>query len=125
MLRACQWKCLFLPEGTRLRVWCRHEHGYAEVVGDRLLHNGQAVSPNGFVAACADTIRNAWVEINVLMPGEKTWKLASTRRREIQAADRLAKAREGVANAVPCSIIGGVIGGVIGGAPRPCTMHSN
>ncbi|MBB3222720.1 hypothetical protein [Pseudoduganella umbonata] len=90
VLRGYQWKCLFLPEGTRLRVWCRSEHGYAEVVGDRLMHNGLPVSPNQFVAACSDTVRNAWVEINVLMPGEKAWKLASMRRREIEAAARLA-----------------------------------
>lgn len=83
-LRGYQWKCLFLPEGTRLRVWCRHEHGYAEVIGDRLMHNGRSVSPNQFVAACAGTVRNAWVEINVLMPGETAWKLASVRRREIE-----------------------------------------
>lgn len=93
VVRGYQWKCLFLPEGTRLRVWCRSEHGYAEVVGDRLMYNGRSVSPNQFVAACSDTVRNAWVEINVLMPGEKSWKLASVRRREIAAAEKLAKER--------------------------------
>jgi hypothetical protein len=93
-LRGYQWKCLFLPEGTRLRVWCRHEHGYAEVVGDKLMSDCRSVSPNQFVAACADTVRNAWVEINVLMPGETAWKLASVRRREIEAVARLAKERD-------------------------------
>lgn len=92
VLRGYQWKSLFLPEGTRLRVWCRSEHGYAEVIGDRLMFNGRSVSPNQFVAACSDTVRNAWVEINVLMPGEKSWKLASVRRREIAAAAKLAGA---------------------------------
>lgn len=92
LLRGYQWKCLFLPEGTRLRVWCRSEHGYAEVIGDKLMYKGRSVSPNQFVAACSDTVRNAWVEINVLMPGEKSWKLASVRRREILAATKLAQA---------------------------------
>ena len=92
VLRGYQWKSLFLPEGTRLRVWCRSEHGDAEVIGDRLMFKGQSVSPNQFVAACSDTVRNAWVEINVLMPGEKSWKLASVRRREIAAAAKLAGA---------------------------------
>lgn len=95
ILRGYQWKCLFLPEGTQLRVWCRHEHGYAEVIGDELIYNDRSVSPNQFVAACADTVRNAWVEINMLMPGETKWKLASVRRREIETAAKLAKAAPG------------------------------
>lgn len=80
VLRGYQWKCLFLPEGTRLRIWCRSEHGHAEVVGDKLMFRGRPVSPNQFVAACSDTVRNAWVEISVLMPVETAWKLASVRR---------------------------------------------
>ena len=39
VLRGYQWKSLFLPEGTRLRVWCRSENGYAEVIGDGLMYD--------------------------------------------------------------------------------------
>ena len=70
-----RWKALFLPEGTRLRVWSHPEHPEACVVGNYLLCKGQPVSPNQYVQSWG-AHRNAWELISVLLPGEKYWKLA-------------------------------------------------
>lgn len=90
VLHGYQWKSLFLPEGTRLRRWSCSTQDYAEVIGDDLIHEGLPTSPNRFVAACAGSVRNAWQEISVLMPGATTWKFASNLRREIEAAAKRA-----------------------------------
>ncbi|MBB3117690.1 hypothetical protein [Pseudoduganella violacea] len=82
-LRGYQWKSLFLPDGSRLRMYCQHEYGYARVVGDQLMYHGRALTPNQFVAACSGGTRNAWRDVSVNFPGEKTWKLACVRRDEL------------------------------------------
>ena len=78
VLHGYQWKSLFLPEGTRLRRWSCSTQDYAEVIGDDLVHEGLPTSPNRFVAACAGSVRNAWQEISVLMPGATTWNSPAT-----------------------------------------------
>ncbi|WP_256079128.1 hypothetical protein [Massilia sp. YIM B04103] len=83
-LRGYQWKSLFLPEGSRLRMYCQHEYGYARVVGDQLIYQGRALTPNQFVTACSGGTRNAWRDLSVNFPGEKTWKLACVRRDELE-----------------------------------------
>ncbi len=81
-----QWKTLFLPEGTWLRMAYRGDHEYAIVEGDRIMYKGRAVSPNQFASGYADSVRNAWQDISIRMPGEKHWKLAGVRRRELARA---------------------------------------
>lgn len=82
ILHGYRWKQLFLPEGTRLRVWLRHEHGHAEVIGDELTYEGRAVSPNEYVRCCAGTHRNAWELISILLPGAPKWIPATVLRRQ-------------------------------------------
>jgi hypothetical protein len=82
-LHGYQWKSLFLPEGTRLRSWSYGEHNYAEVVGDQIIHNGHAVSPNQFARSFARSNRNAWSDLSVRRPGDKKWTVASRLRREL------------------------------------------
>jgi hypothetical protein len=86
--RGYQWKSLFLPEGTQLRVWSR-ENGsrYAEVVGDLILHAGHPITPNQFVRLQKGIPRNAWMEVFLLMPGETAWKPAHVRRDELRRAE--------------------------------------
>ncbi|TWI64244.1 hypothetical protein IP91_03010 [Pseudoduganella lurida] len=74
------WKCLYVPEGTLVKLWRYPEYGQAEVIGDRLVFKGEHTSPNKFVLGCTGTIRNAWLEISLLMPGEKRWFCARDRR---------------------------------------------
>ncbi len=84
--RGYQWKTLFLPEGTWLRMAYRGDHEYAVVEGDRIMYKGRAISPNQFASGYADSVRNAWQDISIRMPGEQHWKLAGVRRRELARA---------------------------------------
>ncbi|WP_254503955.1 hypothetical protein [Duganella vulcania] len=84
--RGYQWKTLFLPEGTWLRMAYRNDQEYAIVEGDHIMYKGRSVSPNQFASGHADSVRNAWQDIYIRMPGEKNWKRASIRRRELARA---------------------------------------
>ncbi len=75
-----QWKSLFLPEGTQLRMMYRQEYVYASVVGDVILYQQRAVSPRQFVMGVSGTVRNAWKELWICCPGDVRWHLAHTRR---------------------------------------------
>ena len=68
--RGYQWKSLFLPEGTILRSWSYGEHNYARVEGDKIIHQGHAVSPNQFARFFARSARNAWFDLSVKRPGD-------------------------------------------------------
>lgn len=86
-LRGYQWKQLFLPEGTRLRVHSGDNWHGAEVVGDDLIFRGEAVSPNQMVQQTCGDARNAWHELWIRFPGEKNWtKAAQLRSRQNQLA---------------------------------------
>ena len=84
LLRGYMWKSLFLPEGTQMRMFLRGDHDYAVVVGDRLMHRNRSVSPNQFANSFDGCVRNAWRDVSIRMPGEKTWKYADARRRELR-----------------------------------------
>lgn len=43
-LHGFQWKTVFLPEGTQLRAWNRSGFAFAEVIGDRIVCQGDPVS---------------------------------------------------------------------------------
>jgi len=59
----------------------RGDHEYAIVEGDHIMYKGRAISPNQFASGYADSVRNAWQDISIRMPGEKHWKLAGVRPR--------------------------------------------
>ncbi|KQZ43202.1 hypothetical protein ASD58_23360 [Duganella sp. Root1480D1] len=82
-LRGYQWKKVFLPEGTQLRVWNRSGYAYAEVIGDNIVHLGNAVSPHEFICRCKGISRSAWSEVALLFPGENHWRGADAVRREL------------------------------------------
>jgi hypothetical protein len=88
-LQGYQWKALFLPDGTRLRMQYRGEHEYAVVEGDRLMYQGRPVSPNQFANAFGGGVRNAWKELAIRMPGEKRWTSAARRRVELKENQEL------------------------------------
>lgn len=79
-LRGYQWKTVFLPEGTQLRAWNRTGFAYAEVVGDNIVHLGEALSPHQFICRCKGISRSAWAEVALLFPGEDCWIRADARR---------------------------------------------
>lgn len=68
-----QWKCLFLPSGSLLRIVCDGNCHYAHVVGEQLLYQGRPVSPHQLALILAGPGRNAWRECWVKLHGEKQW----------------------------------------------------
>jgi hypothetical protein len=96
------WKTLFLPEGSRLRIWSHPELPEACVIGTYLLCDGRPVSSNQYAASCGGH-RNAWELISVLLPGKKYRKQADLLRRPTPASPDLDRAAPAAA-AVPAPL---------------------
>ncbi len=84
--RGYQWKELFLPDSTELRMECAGATFYAKVVGDDILYGGRSVSPRGLTLAIAGDGRNAWRDLWLRLPGDRYWKRANHRRRDQERA---------------------------------------
>lgn len=82
-LRGYQWKTLFLPEGTKLRIAAYPDYPEARVIGNALECMGHETSPNAYIQACPGAHRNAWELISVLLPGVRHWKRADLLRRAL------------------------------------------
>jgi hypothetical protein len=82
-----QWKKLFLPSGSKLRMSCAGAARYAEVEGDRIIFEGRSVSPAQMANAVGGGTRNAWRDLWILCPGETAWTLAGVRRRQSRDID--------------------------------------
>lgn len=80
LLGGYQWKNVFLPSGTKLRIIAKRKTFHAAVVGDQIIFNGQAFSPARLVNQLAATRRNAWKHIWLFMPGDAKWQLAQSMR---------------------------------------------
>jgi hypothetical protein len=83
-----QWKNLFLPNGTRLRMTYKGTVHEAEVRHRQIVHDGETeyegspLSPSLLVRKIAgDTNRNAWRDLYILRPGERDWVLADVARK--------------------------------------------
>jgi hypothetical protein len=74
--RGYSWKDVFLPEGTQLRMRYKGKVYTAAVSGDDIAYDGRQVSPSEFANSVAGTARNAWRDIEVLLPGSQAWVLA-------------------------------------------------
>jgi hypothetical protein len=79
-----QWKELFLPDGTELRMSSDGEVHHARVTGDAIVYQGRRVSPREFTRAIAGDGRNAWRDLSVRLPGEKHFRPAALLRRNVQ-----------------------------------------
>ncbi|UMR31222.1 hypothetical protein MJ904_02955 [Massilia sp. MB5] len=80
--RGYQWKDVYLPDGTELRL--RH-HGvdhYAEVRGDRLMYAGEAVSPRAWALLVTGCVHNAWRDIWIRRGARGTWIRAALWRQQ-------------------------------------------
>lgn len=80
--RGFQWKQLFLPEGTELKMRYRGCHVFAKVVNDAVVYDGNPMTPNQFAAEVAGTARNAWRDLWLRLPGQRYWKSAAFIRME-------------------------------------------
>lgn len=105
-LRGYQWKTLFLPEGTELRVSSARGSAYARVVGEHIMYEQRSVSPRQLCLSALGSGRNAWRDIWLLLPGEMTWRPASLLRRHASREPDLARAgvspQEAMAAAARC-----------------------
>jgi hypothetical protein len=81
-VRGYQWKRLFLPEGTELKMSYRGNNAFAKVVGDFVVYKGQPMTPNKFAAEVAGSARNAWEVLSLRLPGQRYWKNARFIRHE-------------------------------------------
>ncbi|MCG2584524.1 hypothetical protein [Massilia sp. TS11] len=89
-LHGYQWKSLFLPEGTQLRLRVFDKYHVACVQGDKIMYAGRSVSPRQFVLAAMGCVRNAWKEVWLRCPGDGRWHLADVRRRLLRHDPRRA-----------------------------------
>lgn len=87
--RGYQWKELFLPEGTALRMRYGDEVHHACVTGDAIVYRGRRVSPRQLTLAIAGDGRNAWRDLSLRLPGQAHFRPACVLRRMAQASVEL------------------------------------
>jgi hypothetical protein len=80
--RGYQWKSLFLPEGTQVRMSYKGTYHYAKVEGDRIIYESKSISPGSLANTIASSSRNAWRDLWIKRPDDKEWKLSDDCRRE-------------------------------------------
>jgi hypothetical protein len=76
-VRGYQWKGLFLPERTEVRMQYGGVYSYANIVGDALIYEGRVVTPSQLAALIGGLGRNAWRDLWVRLPGTRQWKKAA------------------------------------------------
>jgi hypothetical protein len=86
-----QWKEVFLPSGTRIRVPYKGKYFYAEVEKDQVIYEGESISPSALANQVTGASRNAWKTLWISRPGEKDWTLADDLRRDSAKADEALK----------------------------------
>lgn len=83
-----QWKDLFLPDGTNLRMRYRGMWHYAVVEGDRLMYSGEPVSPRDWGVQVTGTVRNAWRDVWIRRSVNDAWTRAAVWREPPDARAR-------------------------------------
>lgn len=74
--RGYQWKDLFLPHGTRLRIMHRRLCYFAQVESDLLMADGKITTPNAWAAEVCGMVRNAWRDIYIRRNYREPWTRA-------------------------------------------------
>ena len=97
--RGYQWKTLFLPSATELRMSTRESTHSARVEGDDIMFRGRRVSPRGMTLAIVGEGRNAWRDLWLKLPGERYWKQAVRCRSDQERALRAQAAQPPVSPA--------------------------
>ncbi|QWF69574.1 hypothetical protein KEF85_09290 [Methylomonas paludis] len=80
--RGYQWKSLFLPEKTQIRMQYRGTYFYAKVESDAIIYQGKSISPGQLANTITQSNRNAWRDLWIKRPVDHEWKLADDCRRE-------------------------------------------
>lgn len=76
-----QWKELFLPHGTILRMRYRGVWYYADITGDQMTFAGEPVSPRAWTMMLTGTVRNPWRDIWIRRNVNEFWTRADVWRR--------------------------------------------
>jgi hypothetical protein len=92
--RGYQWKNLFLPEGTQIRMQYKGAYSYAKVEGDEIIYQGKTISAGSLANSIAGSNRNAWRDLWIKRPWrqgmETGWRLPHG----IEGTQRQALARD-------------------------------
>ena len=76
-----KWGNLFLPNGTEVRSTYKGEDYFAMVREQRLMYENEPLTPSQFASkAAGNTSRNAWRDLWVKRPHDKSWSLADALR---------------------------------------------
>lgn len=67
------WAALFLPHGTKVRMRFREKFYYAEVRGDELRYEKNALTPSQFANLIGQTNRNAKDCLEIMRPDDGFW----------------------------------------------------
>jgi hypothetical protein len=87
--RGYQWKSLFLPEGTQIRMSYKGTYHYAKVEGDQIIYEGKSISPGSLANTITSSSRNAWRDLWIKRPDDREWKLSDDCRETREATDKL------------------------------------
>jgi hypothetical protein len=83
--RGFTWKnkdsSVFLPHGTEVRMRYKDQNYYAKVVDDDIVYEGKPVSPASLANTITNSSRNAWRDLWIKRPVDKSWVLADDLRR--------------------------------------------
>lgn len=79
-----QWKHVFLPHGTQIRMPYKSAYYYAKVEGDQVIYQGKSISPGSLANTIAASSRNAWRDLWIKRPEDKEWTLANDCRRDTE-----------------------------------------
>lgn len=71
-----QWKNMFLPDGTEVRMQYKGQYHYARVAGDQLLYQDRPTTPGSLANLIAGSSRNAWRDLWVKRPTDREWRLS-------------------------------------------------
>lgn len=94
--RGYQWKNLFLPQGTQIRMQYKGNYSYARVEDDKIVYRGKPISPGSLTNTIAGTSRNAWRDLWIKRPEDKEWKLADEcRATKEEASQKFFQERDG------------------------------
>ena len=80
--RGYQWKNLFLPEGTEIRMQYKGSYYYAKVEGDAIIYEGNPISPGSLANSITSSSRNAWRDLWIKRPQDREWKLSDDCRQD-------------------------------------------
>ncbi|PTU27724.1 hypothetical protein [Stenotrophobium rhamnosiphilum] len=79
-----QWKSLFLPDQTQIRMAYKGTNHYAKVEGDELIYDGTPTSPGSMANSITNSSRNAWRDLWIKRPQDREWYLADVLREATQ-----------------------------------------